>query len=992
MLASAAGLGRLTVTSGLGQPLHAEIEINSASKEELASLSARMAPSDAYTQANIEYSTALAGLHFSIEKRPSGSVVVITSNVPINEPYVDLLLELDWASGRLVREYTFLLDPPESRRPATPVAPIASAPSAAPSAPVAPYRLTRPDSAVVATAPVPRSAPAPRSPSSASSGGAGGGTYQVQAGDTLVQIARAHMVAGATLDQVMMAVLKANPDAFSNGNINRLRAGASLSMPDSAAASATSAPDAHSAVMAQASDFSTYRSKLVAGAAAAPATTRSDAATQSVAGKVTAPLKDNSAQSTQTPDQLKLSRVGGAATTSPSGAPVAAAPGSGKAAAQSAEDIAVRDRALKESSERVKLLEKNVQDLQKLLELKNQSLADLQKQADAKDAQLKAAKAAAAAVPPPVAAAAAPAPLPAPAPAPVAVPAPPPPAPLPAPAPVPAPVPAPAPAAATVAPTPAPAPVAATPSPDAATPAPAPAPAPKPAPAPAPAAAPVAAQPGFFDDLLGSPLVLAGIGAIIVLLLVLGYAVYRMRRNKRFARFEDSILTGASGLHANSVFGTTGGQSVDTSNSTFNSNFVPLSGQVDTNEVDPVAEADVYIAYGRDAQAEEILKEALRAQPDRHAVRQKLLEIYAKRQDAKTFETVASELYASTNGQGEDWRRAAALGASFDPANPLYRDAAAGAAASVHPPAAAGPAASPTSFEKTQTLGSAGIAAAAAAGAAAGVAAFAASSPPAAPSLDSQSQGFANTLPLEPILDLDLTKTEPMPEAQARAVESAPSAMDLDFDLGFGDPVAPPAPAPAAHPTPADPVAATVLLNQEAGATPLDFDLDLTPPPAAPPPHERTVSFNAGTPAPAAPEAPNFAATVPMMESFSAPPTTPDEELSPDLDFNLDVPSAGPAEVASHPAGSFERTHSGIDTETKPFGGISLDLDSGAVEQSAATGGGARWQEMATKLDLAIAYRDIGDKDGARELLEEVLKDGDTAQVSKARELMAALA
>ena len=98
--------------------------------------------------------------------------------------------------------------------------------------------------------------------------------------------------------------------------------------------------------------------------------------------------------------------------------------------------------------------------------------------------------------------------------------------------------------------------------------------------------------------------------------------------------FEDSILTGSS-MKANSMFGSTGGQSVDTNNSVFNSNFAPSASQLDANEVDPVAEADVYIAYGRDSQAEEILKEALRTQPDRHAVRVKLIEIYFARKDAK---------------------------------------------------------------------------------------------------------------------------------------------------------------------------------------------------------------------------------------------------------------------------------------------------------------------------------------------------------------------
>ena len=975
LLASAAGLGRLTVTSSLGQPLRAEIEINAVGKDELGSLSAKMAPVEAFNQANLDYTNALSALRFNVERRANGqAVIVITSIAPVNEPYIDLLLELDWSNGRLVREYTFLLDPPEMRR-AVPVAPVI-----VPSAPIGRAAVNAPppsSTASTTTATTEKARPTRAAPAPSATTG---GDYSVKQGDTLAGIARGHMVAGASIDQVMIATLKANPDAFLGGNINRLRSGVTLNMPDTAAATSIDTSTAHRDVTAQAGDFSSYRSHLASAATSAPApSSPAPTPSQSASGKVTVKQPDNSAAVAPSADQLKLSRANptssGSALTS-NGTSTTQAKGS-----LSAEDAAVKDRALKESAERVKMLEKNVADLQKLLDLKNQSLADAQRSADAAQAQLKAAKttAVAAPTPAPIPAPAPPPPLPAPPPVVAAAP------PATAPPPVTALPPAPAPIADSTAVTSVqPAPVATPPAESSA-----PAPVAKVAPAPAPP------EPGMFDDLLANNFVLLGIGVVILLLLIGVALVMRMRRNKRFARFEDSILTGTSGLHANSVFGTTGGQSVDTSNSSFNSNFVPLAGQVDANEVDPVAEADVYIAYGRDAQAEEILKEALRAQPDRHAVRLKLLEIYAKRQDVKTFETVATELYAQTNGQGDDWRRAAALGASFDPANPLYREAGAAppsmpvmASAPITPPPA-----TPTSFERTQTLGSAGIAAAAAAGAAAGaVAAHAIASR--AP--ESNAQSFSNTLPLEPILDLDLTKTEPMPEAQARAPETAPTAMDLDFDLGFGDAAAAPVPS---HPKPNDPNAATVLLNQEgSSASPLDFDLDLTPPPAATPVHERTMTMSAPM-LPTSDTTTNFSKTVPLMEAYASPPAAPAEELdSPNIDFNLDVPPAGPTpsapSPASHPAGAFERTHSGIDTAIeRPFGGISLDLDNGAVNTPAPSGGnGTRWQEMATKLDLAIAYRDIGDKDGARELLEEVLKDGDAAQVGKARELMSALA
>jgi FimV-like protein len=105
----------------------------------------------------------------------------------------------------------------------------------------------------------------------------------------------------------------------------------------------------------------------------------------------------------------------------------------------------------------------------------------------------------------------------------------------------------------------------------------------------------------------------------------------------------------------------------------FHSNFVPSVSQIDMSEVDAVAEADVYIAYGRDEQAEEILLDALRVHPARHALRVKLLEIYAARHDHQRFGTVAAELRLLTHGQGPDWSRAAQIGQSLEPDNHLYK-------------------------------------------------------------------------------------------------------------------------------------------------------------------------------------------------------------------------------------------------------------------------------------------------------------------------------
>jgi pilus assembly protein FimV len=991
--AQAAGLGKLTVLSGLGQPLRAEIELTSVGKDETATLVAHLAAADAYSKSNIEYSPALSSLRFAVAQRPNGTQFLsITSIGPVNDPFLDLLIQLDWASGRLVREYTVLLDPPELKAsqtaPVAPLVPLTSAPL-----PATPRR------GAASTGPAPTaSLPAPRSTGAASSaagpGASGaGGSYEVKRGDTAARIARENRPDGVTLEQMLVALLRSNPSAFDGSNVNRLHTGAVLQLPDAATAKSVESAEAQRQLSAQAADFAAYRARIGATAQGQPAEEKPTA--QAASGKLTAKVEEKQAKAADTSDQLKLSKPG-----QKNAGPAGAA----KSTGPSAEDLAAKERALKEADERVKLLEKNVGDLQKLLDLKNQNLAQLQKQLD--QAQAKAAQAKVAS----------PAPTPAPAPMPSAV--------APIPVPVPAPVTSPAPA-----PTPAPAPIAqvpeaakpATPAtppvtgpvvvpnpastaastpdsgavppkveakPDTQASAPAPAPAPPPSapakPAVVHANPPPAPSGGIIDDLLDNIYAIAG--AVVLIAALIGYGVYHTRRKKKFSKFEDSILTGASGLRANSVFGTTGGQSVDTANSAFNSNFVPMSGQMDSNEVDPVAEADVYIAYGRDAQAEEILKEALRAQPERHAVRLKLLEIYAKRQDAKAFETIASELYAQTGGVGDDWHRAAALGASFDPGNPLYRDAhAAGAPAPVT--------AAPAAYEKTQQLGPGALAGAAAA-AGAGIAAVAAG---AGRSEQSATSAFPNTLPMEPILDLDLTKTEPISANQTPPQPAPAPNLDLDFDLGFGDKPA----EPSLTQSQAESVATA---SKAAAANNLDFDLDLSgAAPEAPQAIladglEKTVAINPPPLIESSPMAPaqNFEATMPIASSAFAQPSAAalhDEPPAGDVDFSLDLPPAGPPASGAPPG-------TGTDYQkTQPFdgsfGGITLDLDQGGVMQMGAeapSAGGGKWQDMATKLDLAVAYREIGDKDGARELLEEVMKEGDAAQIDKAKELMSALA
>src|SRR5512137_3133530 len=186
--ADAAGLGRLTVQSGLGQPLKAELEVTAVGRDEMPTLQVKLAPPAAFRAANLEFNPALSNLRFALERRADGNYFVrIASPQPVNEPYIDLMVELTWSTGRVIREYTVLLDPPSLRQQAEvapPAAPAASAPAPAP----APSR-----PAPAATAPAPAPAPAASSPAPAPVAKPAAapveGSYTVKSGDTLGKIA-----------------------------------------------------------------------------------------------------------------------------------------------------------------------------------------------------------------------------------------------------------------------------------------------------------------------------------------------------------------------------------------------------------------------------------------------------------------------------------------------------------------------------------------------------------------------------------------------------------------------------------------------------------------------------------------------------------------------------------------------------------------------------------------------------------------------------------
>ena len=190
---------------------------------------------------------------------------------------------------------------------------------------------------------------------------------------------------------------------------------------------------------------------------------------------------------------------------------------------------------------------------------------------------------------------------------------------------------------------------------------------------PAVMAPPSVPEPSFFDSLTSNDFFLPG--AIAALLaLIGGVGFYKYKKRSQATQVDSSFLE--SRLQPDSFFGASGGQRIDTSESgnATGSSLVYSPSQLDAaGDVDPVAEADVYLAYGRDLQAEEILKEAMRTNPMRVAIHAKLMEIYAKRRDIKGFEVVAIEAFNLTRGEGSEWAYIAEMGRELEPGNPLYQ-------------------------------------------------------------------------------------------------------------------------------------------------------------------------------------------------------------------------------------------------------------------------------------------------------------------------------
>ena len=422
--------------------------------------------------------------------------------------------------------------------------------------------------------------------------------------------------------------------------------------------------------------------------------------------------------------------------------------------------------------------------------------------------------------------------------------------------------------------------------------------------------------------------------------LLAGLGVYRARKRREAAEVDSAFLE--SRLQPDSFFGASGGQRVDTNDGAVTgSSMVYSPSQLDAaDDVDPVAEADVYLAYGRDLQAEEILKEALRSHPGRIAVHQKLLDIYAKRRDTQAFETMAKEAFRVVGGESAEWARICEQGLGIDPGNTLYQP---GSEA-------------PNLADKTIiTRTSPGMAAAAMA----------------TQKIDlSTSEDAPVSAPMDLDLDLDFSLDEEpasaIVEAQPSQLEptvaiQAPDSQPAMLDVDFGDS------------TDAMQVSAQLDAETEAEEASLpDIDqADNTIALGSVEPEDfreqAAVSFGSTNPAPL-PEADAGGGVSRAGASFDA--TTPNGLTASQTPFKLqDAPESGMLEF--------------------DLGTLSLDLNT--PESSAPEASGEPEDPLITKLALAEEFVSIGDDDGARALIEEVIAEASGDLKAKAQRALGSL-
>lgn len=824
----ALGLGNITMNSALNQPLNAEIELLSVQPDDLNNLVVKLASEEDFQRVGAERAFFLTDISFEVVKRKNGTAYVqLNSARTVTEPFLDFVVEARWPRGRILREFTVLVDPPvlSDEAPAPVTQPAAAATPTAPAASRPAQTRQAPIRARAELAPVSRQA--------------GELTYgPVKYNDTLFEIANQMRPGDVTVNQMMAALVRENPNAFYNGNVNQLKAGYVLRVDDAAKLNALTVADADAEIQRQHVEWRARKSGKLVLQAEAPA-----------GGRVARDGEGTAGSTLSAADQARLKLV----------APGSQGAGSGAGEGdvnQLREDLLLAAEALDanrqetdELKSRLSQMEEQLEAMQRLIMLKDDEMMSMQKQlgkdvvsaeAETPIASPEAVSDEAAADDAAIAAMA------------EAMPA-----------------------------------EGETPMVEAEE-----AVAPKQAPVPAPV---VVDEPGLLEDPL---LMYGGIGIILVLII----AVVIQRRRKMQDGFEESILNvGGAGASAGATAETMtqGGESSMVSDFAM-SEMSGMSGiEADSADVDPISEADVYLAYGRHQQAEDILKEALEKEPERNEIKLKLLEVSFAAKDRAVFEQRAQEFHDALGDESDPmWAKVVTMGSQLCPGSDLFGGRSADALKEDLAQAVEAGDDDLLDFDFD---------------------------------LDADSVGGDSS-------GLDLEADDVFAELEAATGEAAASIAepateelaDLNFDMEM------PSEEPVKAQKPAAPKA-----DDDNG---LDFDVS-------------SLDFNLDVDA----------------ESGDAAVATADEEGG--LDFDL----GGMDELSLESAGE-ELSAEDLGDELADELGDELEDVFGSVD------------EVGTKLDLAKAYVDMGDADGARSILDEVLEEGDDEQKKQAEELLSQIA
>jgi pilus assembly protein FimV len=605
------GIGDIRVRSALNQNLSAEIAIVAARGENPSNIKVSLAPPEKFDEAGVPWSYFLSKIKFQPIVKPNGSMVIkVTSREALKEPYLNFLLEVSWPKGNLYREFTVLVDPPaEYQAPTAYQEPAYQEPA---------YPLTsRYENTPPQEEYIPRQRPVRRSsrPRRSSAGGHGGQVV-TRRNDTLWNVAERTRGSGVSVEQMMMALYEKNPQAFYQQNVNALSAGKRLKVPEKSVVQQTSRQEALAEFSQHNEAWNNNRSGVPAGQT--QVANEDDAENQL---KLEAPADTTVAAN----ESVSPSAEESSGTKNVGASQANADKGTAK------EGAAPVDDALQG---KIAALEKQMATMQELIALKDKQLADLQNPGQATTPPTTVVPPAPATPPAPVVEQPKPVPLP-----PVA------------------PVQAVAPQAKPVPPVVPPKPIV------------------KPVVKKSvQAPAPVAEE---SDSSL--MWIIAGITA--TLLSLFGWLWWRKKKIIADTDSESMFGSRSTLRDSNSTGLRKASQSAGaiSAESSFLNDFKASdfesfeSFNVDHGDIDPVAEADVYLAYGRYQQAEDLITQAIKDFPDRDECKLKLLEIYHANSNKIAFESYAAELAAA--GKMSDkafWGKVAELGKDINPDSELF--------------------------------------------------------------------------------------------------------------------------------------------------------------------------------------------------------------------------------------------------------------------------------------------------------------------------------